>query len=144
MGALLDFFTGGTARIQALLVAALTMAATILALTSWALWERSRVFEARAETERVRVQLVAAIDQARVLAEGLRACNAGVEATRATAAAVVAQTGAALEQLKPLLQAHGGQVKRLEDLIKKPPSPGAGCHDAWQAIEAQRKAGAVP
>jgi hypothetical protein len=143
MSALLDFFAGGTARIQALLYAAIAMLVVVLALVVYGEYWRAQAWKARDQVDQGRAQLVSAVDQEKVLAGAVDACNAGVEATRATAAAAVAQAGAALDELKPLIAAHGSQVKRLEDLIKKPPLPGAGCHEAWRAIEAQRSAGAV-
>jgi membrane protein YdbS with pleckstrin-like domain len=59
MSALLDFFTGGTARIQALLYAAIAMLVVVLALVVYGEYWRAQAWKARDQVDQVRTQLVA-------------------------------------------------------------------------------------
>lgn len=82
MGGLLAFFGAGPARLQALLIAAMAMLALVLALTTWALVERTKRLS-------LKVEVVALRAQSDVLADSLGRCNAGVEA--AAKAGIAAQ-----------------------------------------------------
>jgi hypothetical protein len=64
MSLLLDFFTGGPARIQGLLVAFLAALALCTSLACWALWERSSAAQARAELATFRAQVATAAEKA--------------------------------------------------------------------------------
>lgn len=135
MGALLDFFAGGTARIQALLVGALAMAAVCLALTAYGLWWRSEAYQARGERD-------VAIAQARALAAGIEACSAGVAAAQRAALNAVSTGRELLAQAQRLARPAIAEAKRIEELLKqKPPARAdgkqAGCDDAWDEIEGQ-------
>lgn len=84
-------------------------------------------------------------DQVRVLGEATRACSAGVDQAKRVGELAVGQIRAHLAELKNLHAAANREaVDRLEALLKNPTPPGAGCDKAWDAIEAERKAGVAP
>lgn len=128
MGFLLDFFAGGTARIQALLIGALVGLVLLTGTAGVALWYRAEAASARAERD-------VAVEQGRVLASGIEACNAGVEAAHNAAQGAVDVGRKLLAEAKRLSTGSQNQVKRIADLLSKPPPPGADCRDAWREIE---------
>lgn len=135
MGKLLDFFAAGPARIKGLLIGALAIAAAAAALTAWAMLERSWRYQAERDLEKTRGELVAAVDQGKVLAEGVRACNAGVELAR-RAGEQGKRLGQQLLVEARRLHAGGAQtVQEIEALLSRPAKPGATCDDAWRELE---------
>lgn len=83
----------------------------------------------------------AALTQGKVLAEGVRTCSSSIELAHDVATKAVDAGRAMLAEAKRLTAGAQGQVKRLDELLSKPPPPDAGCEDAWKAIEVNRKAG---
>jgi hypothetical protein len=147
MSALLDFFGGGTARIQALLYAAIAMLVVVLALVVYGEYWRAQAWKARDQVDQVKQQLVAAIDQEKVLAGALQTCNAGVEASAKAATAALAAAAAAQARADAAAVEHRQASAKLEALLRQPTKPGAGCPEARAAIAADRaakKAGAAP
>lgn len=148
MGRLLEYFTAGPARIQALLYAALAMLVVVLALVVYGEYWRAQAWKARDQVDQVKQQLIASIDQEKVLAQSLATCNAGVEASAKAATAALAAAAKAQALAELLAAAHEQTSARLEDALRrKPPSPGAGCKEARAEIaaaRAARKAGAAP
>jgi hypothetical protein len=139
MMALLNLFGAATAgpatvlRLKALLVAALAMLAACLALTVWALIERSG--RQSCEIENVQLEI-----QVQVLGVAIERQNAGVDAVNKAGVAV--QAG-----VKQLLaaadRANAGRASLLGDIreVLNRPTPTradgkpAGCEDAWLEIE---------
>jgi len=143
MGRLLDFFTAVTGRVQALLVAALAIAAMCLALAGWALLERTWRYQALADLERARGELSLARAQGKVLAKAVDACNAGVELARQAGEDGRKAGRDLLAAVNRLNAGNVATVAALEDLLAHPEKPGATCEDAWREIE-QLRAKAAP
>ena len=147
MGALLDFFGAGPARIKGLVIGAGVMAIAVLALTSWALLERALRYQALADVERVRTALVRERDQVKVLADAVATCSAGVDAAKRTADAAIAGTNALVAEARRLKAPAVHTREVIERVIEKPVSPeqAGDCNWGWDEIEAEhrkRKAGA--
>jgi len=122
-------------QIKAALVAGAAMLITVLALLVWGLYWRGEAREAA-------VKITALAAQGKVLAEATRACNAGVEAARASSAEAIQRGAQLLAEAKRIGQPARAQAARIEALLAKGTPAGADCRDAWRAIEADRKAGA--
>jgi hypothetical protein len=134
MGALLDFFTGGTGRIQALLYAAAAMLVVSLSLTAWALVERVSAVQARAERDH-------ALDQVAVISAAAKACTTSVD----HAGAVGQATIKAVEELQAaaarLAVPPKTIVQRTETIIQHlTPELAGDCNAAWAKLEQDRKA----
>jgi hypothetical protein len=134
MGALVSFFAGGAARVQALLIGAMASALVAAALLALALWWRGEAYQARGLRD-------AALLQAQVLAKGIVSCNAGVAAAEKAAQDAVNTSRKLLAEARRLAKPAIAEVKRIEELLKqKTPTARAdgsppGCDDAWTAIE---------
>lgn len=122
---------------QAQIAAALAVALVVGALGAWGLYWRG---EARAKD----AQIAAFAAQGKVLAEATRACNAGVEAARASSAEAIQRGAQLLAEAKRIGAPAKAQAARIEALLAQGTPAGADCRDAWKAIEAQRTAGASP
>lgn len=140
MGALVSFFAGGPARIQALLIIAGFGLAAGLGLLTWGLYWRGEYREAKAT-------VVALQAQGEVLAVAVAACSDGVDNAKKVGDEAL-RTGAALLVEARRLHADVPRVVgKLEDLMnRKPPARADGapadCRDAWRAIaEEEQKAG---
>lgn len=135
MGALLGFFAAGPARLQGLLIGAAALLAMVLALTAWALLERSGRFEAKADVARLEAQT-------KVLADSLGRCNAGVEAAAKAGAASVADTKRLLDMAGRAMERTAAMRDEVRAIVSKPaPTRADGkpkdCGDAWQEIRAK-------
>lgn len=85
MGGLLAFFAAGPARLQALVIGAAVLLVMALALTTWALIERSGRLSAKVEV----VTLKAQTD---VLADSLTRCNTSIENAAKAGEAALTET----------------------------------------------------
>lgn len=141
MGALVSFFAGGPARLKALLVGAAAMAVVCLALTTWALLERSWRFQALAEVERGRTLLVRERDQVQVLAAAVGACSAGVDLAKRVGDAAIAGTAELVEAAKRLKRPAVHTREVIERVIASPATPeqAADCNWGWAEIEAEHQ-----
>lgn len=79
-------------------------------------------------------------DQLAVLAGGLEACNAGVSAAAKAGDDVLKLAGKLLDAARRVHAGATSTADRLEDLLKQPPPKDADCNQAWDLIEADRKA----
>ena len=122
---------------KAQLIAAAVAALAVAVLLAWGLYWRGEAREAA-------VKITALAAQGAVLAEATRACNAGVEAARASSAEAIQRGAQLLAEAKRIGQPARAQAARIEALLAKGTPAGADCRDAWRAIEADRKAGAAP
>lgn len=121
--------------IQLKLAGAAAIVLVIAGLAGWGLYWRG-------EYRELKVVNVVLVDQVTVLGSSVAACNAGVEAAKTAGQAALASSRAMLAEARRLHAGGTAQVARIEALLEKPTPPGAGCDEAWAAIEAQRKAGA--
>ena len=80
-------------------------------------------------------------DQNRVLSSSLKACTDGVDAAAKANDDVLKMAGKLIDAAKKAHASGEAAAARLEELLKKPPPPGAGCDEAWDAIEADQRAG---
>lgn len=78
--------------------------------------------------------------QGKVLAHSVEVCNAGVDAAAKAGAAAVEQGRALVAEARRLAAGSRDQAARLEALLAQPTPAGAGCREAWAAIEADSKA----
>lgn len=143
MSALLNLFGAATAapatllRIKALLIGALAMLAACLALTVWALIERS----GRQSCEIDSVKLAG---QVQVLSAAIERQNAGVEALQKAGAAAQAGVKALLAVADKLGKDKASLLIDVREVLNRP-TPAradgtpAGCTEAWAEIE--RRAG---
>lgn len=137
MSLLLDFFTGGPARVKGLLVGALAIAGLGLALLVYALWWRGEALQARGERD-------LALAQVTVVSSAAKACSDGVDqAKRAGDAAVSASAElvAAAQRLKAPVRV---ERQTIEHWLEKPTPPGAGCDQAWNELELLYKKAGTP
>jgi len=138
MGALVSFFAGGPARIQAMLIAALAMALTCAALLVYGLWWRG-------EAKGMKAELTAAVAQGTVLADALGNCNAATDHTKRVGDAAIAAMGGLVAEAKKAHQDRGKTAATLEEIARQTRKAGEGCDWAWEQIEQQkRKARATP
>lgn len=130
---LLNFFGGSSARLQALLIGAMVAALVCAGLLIWGLYWRGEYREAK-------VSLVALEAQGKILAESVRSCSASVDQAKATGEQAKKDTRALLEVAKRLAAGGEQRAAALEELLRKPTPPGAGCEDAWKEVEKTRAA----
>jgi hypothetical protein len=135
MGSLLAFFAAGPARIQGLLIGAAALLVLVLALTTWALFERSGKLQ-------LEVQVVSLRDQSQVLADSLGRCNAGVENAATAGAAAVADTKRLLGMAEVAMQKTAALREEARAIVSKaPPARADGkakdCTDALDEIKAK-------
>lgn len=133
MNTLLGFFGASPARLQALLIAALTMALVCAGLGGWALIERSGRFQAERYAEVYKLQSA-------VLDDALGRCNAGVAAVQK--AGEDAQQGVReLRAAAAKLNSAGASLIHDARQIASRPAPlrpdgqARDCTDAWREIE---------
>lgn len=131
MNAALDFFAGGPARLKALLVGVLAGLVVLLAVAAIALWWRGEALQARGERD-------LAIAQAQVLAKSVKVCSDGVDQAKRAADTAVALGGRLLAAASQQYAGARKQAQRIEEILKRPTPAGAGCEEAWDAIEADR------
>jgi hypothetical protein len=115
-------------KLQAMLAGFLAVCALCLALACWALLER--------------VGRVQAVAQLAAVAAAARACSTAVDHSAQVGSAAIAATAelaAAAARLKVPAQKT---VERIETVLRDPTPSGAGCEQAWDVIEKDRKAGA--
>jgi len=115
------------------LAAAAGVAAAFVAVAGWGLYWRGEYRELKAAQ-------VVLEDQVKVLAHGVRACNAGVAQAKETAAGVLVTANKLLLDARRAQQERYDSARRLEKLLRqKPPARAdgkpAGCDDAWDLIE---------
>ncbi len=125
MGFLLSFFAGSPARIG---VAALGIALVLVG--GYALWLRAEVYQVRAERDLAKVQI-------ELLSNSLVTCNSSIDHAKRAADAAVKGTAALLAEARRLKAPARHTVERIEKIIQQPAPPGAGCDEAWDAIEAK-------
>lgn len=135
IGAVIDFFAGGPARLKGLLVGAAVGLVALLTVVAIALWWRGEAYQARAELEKARGERDLAIAQSKILAKSVQACSDGVELAKRSADSAVKLGVQLLAAAKKEHQGARQQADRIEDLMKRPPPDGAGCEQAWDAIE---------
>lgn len=139
MGFLLSFFAG-PAKLKALLIGAVVMIAVCLALTVWALLERSGRLDCR-------VELVTAQAQIAVLSDSLNRQNAGIKATEEAGKAAqqgVADLLSAARKLSAAGTSLGNTIAHARDVIgkpapKRPDGKDKDCADAWREIQERVK-----
>lgn len=95
------------------------------------------------KVERLQADLDAQQRQVEVVANGLAACNAGVDQVKRQGDAAIAQGKAMLAEARRLAAGGREQAARVEALLEKPTPAGAGCEQAWAEIARQRPAGAA-
>jgi hypothetical protein len=137
MGAILGFFGAGTARLQALVIAAAAMLAMILALTTWALIERSGKYAAERDAEHFKAQ-------SDVLADSLGRCNAGVENAAKAGTAAIGETKRLLAMAETALLKNAAVRDEIRGIVSRPPPMRADgkpkdCADALGEIRAKVK-----
>lgn len=132
MKALAEFFAGGAARVQALLIAAAVGAALLLAAVAYGLWWRGEAYEARADlnTEKAKVS---------ILTDSVQRCSDSVDSAKKQGDAALALGRDLLTHARSLASGNTASIARIEELMKNPPT-GASCDAAWAALEAERKA----
>lgn len=128
IGALLSFFAAGPARIKGLLFGAAGMLAAIVLVGAYALWLRSEVYQVEAERDLARAQIA-------ILSAAVETCNASIDHAKRAADAAVKGTATLLAEARRLKAPARHTVERIEKIIQQPAPPGAGCDDAWDAIE---------
>lgn len=132
------------ARAKALLAGLLAVTTACLALTCWALVERSRAAEARVEAVQARGERDRAIDQVKVVSAAAKACTAGVDQAAKVGAAAIAATGELAAAAARLSAPKDKEIHRIETVIQQPAPPGAGCEQAWDEIEKKRRMAGAP
>jgi hypothetical protein len=136
MGTLLSFFTTGAtapARIQALLIGAMVMLATCLALTTWAEIERSGRFQAERDAAVYKAQ-------SGVLVDKLATCSGSVDTLASLGKAIRGDLHAALEDFGKANAPLKKELASIGEAVKKPPpvrpdGKPTDCSDAWRRIE---------
>ncbi len=125
---------------QIKLAVQLGIAALVLVAAAAAGWTLNgwRLGTALEHAQRERDQ---ALDQGKVLAQGVQACSAGVEEVQKVASDAIATSKGLLAKAQELAAGAQQQVRKIDDLLAKQPPPGAGCEAAWKEIETLRKAG---
>lgn len=136
MTALLAFFSG-PARLKALVIAAAALIMVALALTTWALLERSRRLSGE-------IELTALRSQSRVLADSLGRCNAGVENAAKAGGAAVAETKRLLAMAERALERNAAVRDEIRTIVRTPTPVRADgkpkdCADAFAEIRAKVK-----
>lgn len=137
MGTLLDFVGGAPARIQALLIGALVAGVLLLGAIATAFWWRGEALQARGERD-------LAIAQTQILAKSVQVCSDGVDQAKRAADTAVKLGGQLLAAARQQYSGTRQQAERIEELLKRPPPDGAGCEQAWDAIEAERQKARTP
>lgn len=143
MTSLLNLFGAATAapatllRLKALLIGALVMLAACMALTVWALIERS----GRQSCEIERVKLAG---QVQVLSAAIERQNAGIDVVTKAGAAAQAGVKALLAAADRANASNASLVISVREVLNRPTpiradGKAAGCEDAWGEIE--RRAG---
>jgi hypothetical protein len=140
MGTLLYFFSGGTARIQALIYAAIAMLVICMGLASWALIERVRAAQAITEKVRAEGERDRAIDQGRVLADSTERCSAGVERVAKLAGEAIGTSRGLLEEARRLHAGGRAMADEIEQRLAKKAGVRAdgrpkSCDDAYDELE---------
>lgn len=133
MGFLLDFFGGGPARLQALLIGALVGLVLLTGTAGVALWYRAEAASARAERD-------IAVAQGTVLAAGVKTCSASVDLAHRVAGEALDAGRALLAEARKLTAGSQAQVLKLDKLLEQPTPLGAGCEQAWEEIRKARGA----
>ncbi len=135
MGSLLSFFGAGGLQLKALIVGAAVMVIACLALTTWALLERS----GRLSCEVDRVTLKA---QVAVLSDQLTRQTGAVLDHKAIGEAVQEALRGDLDAIRKAAGRRDPLLQQLADLVKQPPARADGkpadCNDAWAEIEKRR------
>lgn len=96
-----------------------------------------------AKVAKLETRVVAAVDQGKILAAAVEACNAGVEEARVAGQGARALGAQLLDEARRIGAPARAQADRIEALLKKAPPPGADCGEAWAQIQQDRKAGAT-
>jgi len=128
IGAALDFFAAGPARIKWLLIGAGVLAVAVLALIAFGLYWRGEAYQARGERD-------LALAQISVLSVAVETCSSSVDHAKRAADAAVQGTAALLAEARRLKAPTRHTVERIEKIIREPAPPGAGCDEAWSVIE---------
>lgn len=141
MGPIVSFFLAGPtapARLQAMLIAAVAVVATCMALLVWGLYWRGEYREAK-------VAVTALKAQGDVLADKLGTCTASVDQGKRVGDAAIAAMGGLVKQAQDANKDRGKTAATLEELARQGRKAGEGCDWAWEQIEQQkRKARAAP
>ena len=87
-------------------------------------------------------RLVAAVDQGKVLAVAVNACNAGVQAAADVGAQVQAALPGLLEAARKAHKTGLATADKLDQALAAGTPKGAGCDDGWAVVERNRMAGA--
>lgn len=136
MAALLAFFTVPT-RLKGLLICAAALIAVALALTVWALIERTWRLQDAVELAQLR-------DQKQILADSLGRCNAGVEAAAKAGHAAQADVKRLLGMAETAMLKTAAFREEARAIVSKPTPVRADgkpkdCGDAWQEIAKKAK-----
>lgn len=135
MGALLTFFGAGGLQLKALIVGAIAALVACMALTTWALLERSGRLSLKVELVRCEAQKAVLVDQLN------RQSRAVIDHGQVGAAVQAALRG----DLDKLLAAAGRRDPGLQELTeliknnKRADGSAKDCADAWAEIEKRRK-----
>ena len=113
MTALLAFFSG-PARLKGLMIGAAALLVIALALTTWALLERSGRYAAERDAQRFK-------DQSQVLADSLGRCNAGVAAAARAGTAAQADVKRLLGMAETAMLKTAALREEARGIISKPP-----------------------
>lgn len=118
-------------KAQAMLAGFLAVCTLCLALGCWALLERVGRVQAQGERDRAVAQLAA-------VAAAAKACSVAVDHAAKVGSAAIAATDELIEAAKRLKVPPQKTIERIETVLQQPAPPGAGCDQAWDAIEKER------
>jgi hypothetical protein len=130
MGALLSFFAGGPARMQALVYAAGVLLLALATAVSIALWYRGEALQARG--------------QAQLLQHAVDACREAVALTKRTSDAALQRMATLADAAARATAGTAQQVQRLDAHLRRPPprrpdGKPAGCDDGWDVVEREAR-----
>lgn len=137
MTALLAFFAAGPGRLKGLLIGAAALLLVALALSVWALIERSG-------RQSLEIEAVALRDQQRVLADSLGRCNDGVARAAEAGRASVTETKRLLGMAERAMERTAAAREEIRGIVKAPTPVRADgkakdCGDAWGEIRGKVK-----
>ncbi len=134
MGARRDVFGAGGLQLKALIVGAIAALLACMALTTWALFERSGRLSCKVDVVRLEGQV-------QVLADQLKRQSKAVIDHGAIGAAVQAALRGDLDQLLAAARRRDPGLQELAELIKnnkRADGSAKDCGDAWGEIEKRR------
>lgn len=132
MTKLITFFMGGPARIQGLLIGLLAVAVACLALTAWALWERSGKLSALVDVATLKGDLGVCNGRVEHLGGLLATQNAAVARYKGESDQAQAAGRRERDKAATLKLAKDAEIDRLTALLSG--QKGNSCPDAWRDI----------